>query len=138
MVGLKMAGWANIVSRIAGGLLLLVLLSFAASPASAHASHDGVAEAGPHGSSASAVVAGRDADVSPSALGGALDSHLACNTCPSCCGMGACPMFPATLANGPAMGTWLPPISAVFCPGSFGDVPGLQSTPGTRPPRLDA
>ncbi len=135
---MRMAGWANKVSRIAGGLLLLVLLSFAASPASAHASHDSVGQAPPHGLSASAVVASQDARVSPAPVGGVAGSHLVCTTCASCCGIGACPMFAATLANGPSVTAWFLSISAAFGPGSYREVPGLQSTPGTRPPRLDA
>ncbi len=133
-----MAGWANIAARMVAGLLLLILLSFAASPASAHGSHDKAGQTAPRGPSASAAVASRNAHVSPAPVGGVAGSHLACNTCPSCCGMGACPMFSATLTNGPSVTAWLNPISAAFGAGSYLDVPGLRSTPGTRPPRLDA
>ncbi len=133
-----MAGWANMVSRIVGGLLLLLLLSFAASPASAHGSHDRVGQTAPSGPAPSAVVASRDVDVSPALTGGVPGSHRACDTCPSCCGMGACPMVSATVASGPSVAAWFPTISAAFGPGSFRDVPGLHSTPGTRPPRRNA
>ena len=133
-----MAGWANTVSRIAGGLLLLILLSFAASPASAHGSHDRVGQTNPRGPLPSAVVASRDVHVSPALTGGIPGSHRACDTCPSCCGMGACPMFSATVAGGPTVTAWLPTISAAFGLGGYREVPGLHSTPGTRPPRLDA
>ena len=136
--GLKMAGWANAVLRMAGGLLLLLLLSFAASPASAHASHDKVGQTVSRGPSASAVKASRDVHVSPAAIEGVPGSHRACNTCPSCCGTGACPMFSATMASGPSVTAWLPTISAAFGRGRYREVSGLHSIPGTRPPRLDA
>ena len=133
-----MAGWADAVLRIAGGLLLLLLLSFAESPASAHGSHDKVGQTAPRGPSALAVVASRDVHVCLAPTEGVPGSHRACNTCPSCCGTGACPMFSATTASGPSVTAWLPTISATFGRGSYREVSGLHSIPDTRPPRLDA
>ena len=136
--GLRMAGWANTVLRIAGGLLLLVLLSFAASPASAHASHDRVGQTAPPGQSVTRVTASRDASVSPAPVGGMPGGQRACDTCPTCCGVGACSMFSATVASGLSVTAWLPKVSAAYGSGSYRQIFGLRSIPATKPPRLDA
>ena len=133
-------GWVDAMRRLAGGLILLLVMSFAVVPAaSAHGtSHDGMREAAHHGAAATSVAPSQDAHVSAAISPGMPVGHGSCDACPSCCGTGACPMMSATLASGPSVAVWLPEVSAAFGRGSSREIPGLRSIPDTRPPRLDA
>jgi len=134
------AGWLDTMRRLAGGLILLFVMSFAvAPPAYAHgASHGGIRQAAQRGLVATSLTPSQDAHVSAATPAGMPVGHGSCDTCPSCCGTGACPMMSATLASGPSAVVWLPEVSAVFGRGNTRGTPGLRSIPDTRPPRLDA
>jgi len=132
-----MAGRANMLLRMAGGLILLLLLVLAAGPAFAHVSHDSSGEA-MREQSAPPIAPGQGAVMSPAPLGGMPDSQLACDACASCCSIGACSMSAATLVNGPTVTVRLPVVSGRYGRVVFPDTPGLRSIPDTRPPQLDA
>ena len=134
------AGWVDAMRRLAGGLILLLVMSFALVPAaSAHGiPHDGMREAAPHGLATASLTPSQDAHVSAAIPPGMPVGHKSCDACPSCCGTGACPMMSATLASGPSVAVWLPEVSTAFGRGSSLEIPGLRSIPDTRPPRLDA
>ena len=134
------AAWVDAMRRLAGGLILLLVMSFAVAPAaSAHgAPHDGIQEAAEIGVAATSLTPGQDTRVSASIPAGMPVGLGSCDACPSCCGTGACPMMSATLASGPSVGVWLPEVSAAFGRGNSREILGLRSVPDTRPPRLEA
>ena len=134
------AGWVDAIRRLVGGLILLLVMSFAVSPAaSAHGtSHDGMREAAQRGLSAASLTPSQDAHVSAATPPGMPAGHGLCDACPSCCGTGECATMSATLASGPSVAAWLPEVSTAFGRGSSREIPGLRSLPDTRPPRLDA
>ena len=132
-------GWVDGMRRLEGGLILLLVMSFAVAPAaSAHsASHGDQSQSSSRGQSVSPAIYGREAGVFSAPIGGLSGSERGGNICPTCCGTGACSMFFATMASGPSVTAWLPKVSAAFGRSIHREMPGLRFIPGTRPARLD-
>jgi len=141
MAALMRMGWAGTMRRLVLGAFLLLALSFAAAPASAHGDRHG----GPARSAQSAAGTWRIGPVADSTQASAITSPNGKpgssdqgSDCPACCDMGQCFAPPVALPGDVSVTTWLPDRVAAYGRNDAHDMAGVRSVPGARPPRLGA